>query len=549
MINSDKNQYEELCSYENIETAFNRAKKGKTTKPYVIKYEKELKENLLQLRKELVTQTYKPKPLETFILRDPKTRKISKSEFRDRVVHHTLCNIIEPLFDKTFISDSYANRIGKGTLNAVKRFDVFKRKVSQNNTIKCFVLKADIRHYFDTVDHQILINLLQKKIKDEKVMWLIKIILENHESKMKGKGMPLGNLTSQFFANIYLNELDQYVKHELKAEYYIRYVDDFVILHQSRKLLVEHKEKIDIFLQSKLLLELHPEKSKILLLDQGVGFLGFKIFYHYKILTAKNKRKFRNKLKSMRKDYQSEKIDREKIVEKFEGWLAHASNANTYKYRKYITSKFNQYFPVKKEPQIIQVKKHENLNKKIDDSKTQFTQQKTLYFINKGLSIKEIAEQRGLKEGTIWEHIANLAEHHQIKLSRIMQTWKVHKIKESTHNINDKLTEIKKRINEPEITFNEINCVLANSRAKQKKQSLHYYVEWYKKVNCRRKCDFNKKQRTECRAKFQLLESKCPEMKFTKNEFLDFIHNKTSICVLPESEKNSFVSWQEFNNK
>src|SRR3989338_4057091 len=156
-MDENKTQYEELCTYDNIELAFNRARSGKTTKPYVVKFEKELKVNLMQIRSELITQTYKPKPLTTFILRDPKTRKISKSDFRDRIVHHTICNIIEPLFDKTFIPDSYANRIRKGTLNAVKRFDVFKRKVSKNNTRKCFVLKADIRHYFDTVDHQILI--------------------------------------------------------------------------------------------------------------------------------------------------------------------------------------------------------------------------------------------------------------------------------------------------------------------------------------------------------------------------------------------------------
>src|SRR3989338_8125510 len=362
-----KNLYIQICSLDNLVLAWRKARKGKTQRDYVIEFERDLKKNLLDLQYELITRTYQPKPLTTFILRDPKTRKISKSDFRDRIIHHAIVNILEPIFDKTFIPDSYANRIRKGTLNAVKRFDVFKRKVSKNNTRKCFVLKADIRHYFDTVDHQILINLLQKKIKDEKVMWLIKIILENHESKMKGKGMPLGNLTSQFFANIYLNELDQYVKHELKAEYYIRYVDDFVILSPSRALLEEYKTKIEIFLKNNLLLELHPEKTQIRLLSRGVGFLGFDIFYNHKTIKKKSMRKFQGKLNEMKNLYANDKIGREKIVEKFEGWLAHASNANTYKYRKYITSKFNQYFPVKKEPQIIQVKKHENLNKKIDD--------------------------------------------------------------------------------------------------------------------------------------------------------------------------------------
>lgn len=125
--------YDEVCSYENLELAFQRARRGKTLKQYVIDFEKDLKENLLQLRSELLLHTYEPRPLKTFILRDPKTRKISKSAFRDRVIHHAICNVIEPVFDKRFIHDSFANRIGKGTLNAIKRFDVFKRKVSKNN--------------------------------------------------------------------------------------------------------------------------------------------------------------------------------------------------------------------------------------------------------------------------------------------------------------------------------------------------------------------------------------------------------------------------------
>lgn len=167
-------------------------------------------------------QTYTPKPLKTFILRDPKTRKISKADFRDRIIHHAICNIIEPTFDKTFIHDSYANRINKGTLNAIKRFEYFKKKVSKNNSNQCYVLKADIKSYFDNVSHNTLVNILENKINDERTTNLISLILKNHEGKTANKGMPLGNLTSQFFANIYLNELDQYVKHELRAKYYIR---------------------------------------------------------------------------------------------------------------------------------------------------------------------------------------------------------------------------------------------------------------------------------------------------------------------------------------
>jgi len=289
-----ENMYEELCSYENLEIAFNRARKGKTLKPYVIEFEDKLKENLIQLRSELLMQTYKPQPLKSFTLRDPKTRKISKSDFRDRVIHHAICNIIEPVFDKRFIYDSFANRLGKGTLNAIKRFESFKRKASQNNTIRCYILKADIKNYFDTVNHNLLMKRLKKRIHDERIMSLIKVILDNHQSKRENKGIPLGNLTSQFFANVYLDVLDQFVKHKLRVKYYLRYVDDFVILHQSKTALEEYKKRINLFLNNELDLKLHPEKSQVLRLEKGIGFLGFRIFYYHKILVKKNMRKFDN---------------------------------------------------------------------------------------------------------------------------------------------------------------------------------------------------------------------------------------------------------------
>lgn len=287
----DEINYNNLCSQENLDLAFRKARRGKTLKPYVIEFENNLKDNLHQLRIELLMQTYKPRPLTTFILRDPKTRKISKSDFRDRVIHHAVCNIIEPIFEKRFIHNSFANRLGKGGLNAIKRFEDFIRKASINHSKTCYVLKADIKHYFENVDHEKLISLIKKKISDEQIIQLIRIVLENHESKKEGKGMPLGNLTSQFFANLYLNELDQYIKHKLKTKYYIRYVDDFAIINQDKKLLETYKEKINEFLKTNLLLELHPEKTRIINYKKGTPFLGFKIFTKHKTLQRKNIRK------------------------------------------------------------------------------------------------------------------------------------------------------------------------------------------------------------------------------------------------------------------
>ena len=180
--------YEKICSFENLILAFRKARKGKTKRRYVKRFQKNLRKNLLKLNEELSTQTYQPNKLKTFILRDPKTRKISKSAFRDRVIHHALCNIIVPILNKSFIYDSHANQISKGTLKAIQRFDKFKRKVSKNNTQCCYVLKADIKHYFQEINHDVLMRIIKKKINDRKVIWLINQILANTPEASSGGG-------------------------------------------------------------------------------------------------------------------------------------------------------------------------------------------------------------------------------------------------------------------------------------------------------------------------------------------------------------------------
>lgn len=337
------NLYSGLCSFKNLELAFKKAKKGKSKMPYVKEFEANLQEELNKLKQELESQTYKPRPLKRFIIRDPKTRTIHASDFRDRVVHHALINIIGPIFEKRFIHDSYASRINKGTHNAILRFDKFKRKVSNNgrlvknafnnNSVQGYVLKADIRHYFDNVDHDVLLKIVKRKIKDKKIIWLIKQILNNFDSKIKGKGMPLGNLTSQFFANVYLNELDYFVKHNLKAKYYIRYVDDFVILHEQKNILEDYKQRINYYLLNNLKLELHPEKSSIFPLRKGVTLLGYRNFYHYRLLRKSNLRKFERNLNEKLMLLKEGILTKEGILESLQGWFGYAKWANTYKLR------------------------------------------------------------------------------------------------------------------------------------------------------------------------------------------------------------------------
>jgi len=342
-IKMRRDLWQELCSYENLKIAFRKARKHKTLKPYVIEFKKNIKENLLLLRSELLLHSYKPQPLKTFIVRDPKTRKISKSHFRDRVVHHALYNIIEPIFEKSFIYDSYANRKSKGTLKALQRFDYFKRLISKNNTRTCYALKADIKHYFETVDHEILLEIIRKRIRDGKIIWLIKTILQNHKIGGSGNiGMPLGNLTSQFFANVYLNELDYFVKHKLKAKCYIRYVDDFIILHNDYKILENYKELINAYLNENLKIKLHPDKTKIIQLKNGINLLGYRVFYYHKLLRKANKRKFEIKFKEKLNLYRNKGISHEDFVQNLQGWIGYAIWANTYKLRNKVLKQISK---------------------------------------------------------------------------------------------------------------------------------------------------------------------------------------------------------------
>jgi hypothetical protein len=283
--------------------------------------------------------------------------------------------------------------------------------------------------------------------------------------------MPLGNLISQFFANLYLNELDQFVKHKLKAKYYIRYVDDFVILHNSKDQLGKWKKEIDLFLKEQLDLELHPDKSQVLKLEKGVKFLGFRIFYYHKLLRKRNMIHFERKLNQMKIMLEEDLLTREEIVEKLEGWLAYAINGNTHKYRKHIVKNFNRIFPVNKDIPVSNKKKHFNFMRKVNESELEFSVQKTLFMLCKGMKIKDIAEKRGIKEGTVWKHLANLIEHKQIPVSHVLPNKKIKLIANKIYKKEDSLKIIKKRLIKSEISYDEIACVLASIKSKNKKVS------------------------------------------------------------------------------
>lgn len=330
------NLYSQLCTMENLQLAFQRAKKRKSSKEYVQRFEANLKAELGKLQWELMTGIYRPGPLTTFIVRDPKTRKISASHFRDRVVHHAICNVIGPIFESRFIHDSFANRVGKGTSGTLARFDKFMRQVAGKKGDRGYCLKADIRKYFENVDHAVLLGILGRRIKDPQLLDLVRVVLANHKTATPGRGMPLGNLTSQFFANVYLAELDNFVKHDLRAKHYLRYVDDFVIVGKDAAQLEVWQAQIDAFLAGKLRIALHPEKTQIIPLRSGVPLVGFRVFRTHKLIKPSNRRRFMRRLGEYQDGLAAGTTTAEHVQLGIAGWEGYAKQGNTYNLRQEV---------------------------------------------------------------------------------------------------------------------------------------------------------------------------------------------------------------------
>ena len=321
-------------------SAAGKAQKGKKFKTGTAFFNLNLEKELLSLQDELSKGTYTHGGYRDFFIYDPKRRLISAAPYRDRVVHHALCNIIEPIFDNAFIYDSYACRREKGTHAAIDRFTVFSRKNS-------YVLKCDIRKYFQSIDHEILKKTVSRKIKCKKTLWLISTIIDSRTDHtgieyFKGddlftpyerkKAIPIGNLTSQFFANLYLDRFDHYIKEKLHCRYYIRYVDDFVVLGNSKERLGKVKKKIEDYLDS-LRLKLHKRKCRVYRVKEGVTFLGYRIFPTHRLLKKGNALHMRRKLKKLSRQYSEGRISLEKIQQCIQSWISHAAHADTWKLR------------------------------------------------------------------------------------------------------------------------------------------------------------------------------------------------------------------------
>ncbi|MBI2062628.1 MAG: hypothetical protein HYT61_00025 [Candidatus Yanofskybacteria bacterium] len=275
--------------------AWHEFKRGKTKKQDVQEFEFNLEDNLFQLREELRTGTYKHAPYSGFYITDPKLRHVHKACVRDRVLHHAIFRVLCPVFEKSFIFDSYSCRLNKGTHRAVRRLQKFSQKLSRNNSRNIFALKCDVKRFFDSVDHNILLELIQNKIQDPDATQLLQEIIQSFKTN-DGKGLPIGNVTSQLFANIYLNKFDQFVKHDLKIKCYIRYCDDFVILNTNRHRLFHAVSRIQDFIKLQLKLSLHPDKVIFRKYNQGIDFLGYVVRPYCVTLRTKTKNRMLRKI-------------------------------------------------------------------------------------------------------------------------------------------------------------------------------------------------------------------------------------------------------------
>jgi retron-type reverse transcriptase len=329
-VGNRHNLFEQLVHLDNLLLAWKEFKRGKMKKVDVDQYSFHLESNIFSLQKRLQTKSWAPDPHDSFYISDPKLRHIHKASVRDRVFNQALFRIIYPIFETTFVHDSYSCRNNKGTHKGVQRLDTFIRQSTQNYTKPVFALKCDIKRFFDSVSHDILLAQLSSKIDDCDIMRILELIIRSFEVT-PNTGLPLGNVTSQLFTNVYLNDLDQYVKHTLQEKYYLRYCDDFIILNTDKDRLKCIVNDIEVFLKEKLQLSLHKRKVSITNINQGVDFLGYMVLPHYKVLrTSTKKRMFRN-IQKLHKAHADDKISLERLdasLNSYRGILGHYKGHN-----------------------------------------------------------------------------------------------------------------------------------------------------------------------------------------------------------------------------
>jgi hypothetical protein len=338
--------YNKIWHPLNLWAAYKQAARGKRSQPAVAAFEYDLENQLISLETELQEHSYIPGRYHNFVINVPKRRLISAAPFRDRVIHHALMNVIEPLFERQFIHDSYANRVGKGTHRALDRCTQYLRRHR-------YVMHCDMRQFFPSIDHQILRSILARTIGDEAVLTLIERILssglgiqaeeydlvyfpgDNLWACARPRGLPIGNLTSQYWANVYLNELDQHAKRALKIRAYIRYVDDILLFADEKSRLHEWRRAIIAHLQS-LRLTMHENRAQPRPVRTGIPFLGFIVFPTHRRLKRRNGVAFQRRLKAQTVQYRAGEIELEDLHASLAGWINHARYGDTWGLRRAV---------------------------------------------------------------------------------------------------------------------------------------------------------------------------------------------------------------------
>jgi retron-type reverse transcriptase len=337
--------YAQVWDFENLLKAHQKAMCGKRTRPDVARFEYDREWQLLRLRDELASERYRPGAYRRFRIADPKPRSISAAPFRDRVVHHALCNIIEPIFERRFIKDSYASRPRKGIHGALDRCSIFARRYP-------YVLRCDIVQFFPAVDLTILRRILAREIQDRAILRLCDLILTNGSQELadqyrltlypgdtpsaaaiRPRGLPIGNQTSQFWANCYLDRLDHFIKDDLGCKGYVRYVDDFTLFSASKSQLHHWGQEIRTFLATQLRLSVHGTTRDVFPVTTGIPYLGFRVYPTHRRLRRRCGVAFARRLRGMAAAYARHDIDIAHVSQRVQGWVAHVSHGNTYRLR------------------------------------------------------------------------------------------------------------------------------------------------------------------------------------------------------------------------
>lgn len=338
------NLWQKIIGLDNLYIAAMKAQKGKRFRENILQFNHNLLSELLTLQRELLEKSYQPGEYTTFQIRDPKPRLISAAPYRDRVVHHALCNVIMPLLERSLINDTYANRLGYGSHRALSRF-IHLTRTNQ------YILQCDIRKYFPSIDHEILKQQLRRKLKCTHTLWLIDLIIDCSNDQVpvieyfpgdtlltpiqRRRGLPIGNLTSQFFANYYLNDFDHFVQEQVKFGKYLRYVDDFCLFGNDRQKLKKARVEVENFLDT-LRLKIHPIKSQLLETQYGANFVGFRVLPNQVRVRNCNLRRSRKRLRELQIEYAKGILPLAELIQRIQSWEAHLKHGDTYRLRRKV---------------------------------------------------------------------------------------------------------------------------------------------------------------------------------------------------------------------